>query len=166
MTNTPDSKGLVLIDGRSGAGKTDYASALARRTGATLVSLDEVYPGWDGLDAGSWYVHRNVLVPISQGLPGRYQRWDWESRAPGDWVEVAFDVRLVIEGCGVIRREGLAIQAKRVWVDATADVRRARALERDGDLYAPHWERWALQEERFLELHNGQGNADLVVTTG
>ena len=85
---------------------------------------------------------------------------------PADWVEVSADRPVVIEGCGAIRREGLAIQANRVWVDATSDVRRARALERDGDVYAPHWERWALQEQRFLALHNGQGNADLVVTTG
>ena len=166
MTNLSDSAGLVLIDGPSGSGKTDYAIALADRTGATLVSLDDVYPGWDGLDAGSWHIHRNVLVPISQGLRGRYQRWDWREGVPADWVEVSADRPVVIEGCGAIRREGLAIQADRVWVDATADVRKARALQRDGDMYAPHWERWALQEQRFLALHDGKGNSDLVVTTG
>jgi hypothetical protein len=73
---------------------------------------------------------------------------------------------VVIEGCGVIRREGLTIRADRVWVDAAADVRKRRALERDGELYAPHWQRWALQEERFLVIHDGPGNADVTVTTG
>lgn len=166
MTNNSDPAGLVLIDGPSGSGKTDYASALANRTGATLVSLDEGYPGWDGLDAGSWHIHRNVLLPVSQGLPGRYQRWDWVSGAQGEWVDVSPHRPVVIEGCGAIRREGLAIAAHRIWVHAPADVRRRRALERDGDTYSPHWQRWALQEERFRAIHDGLGNADLVVTTG
>ncbi|MEO8095730.1 MAG: hypothetical protein ABI632_12485, partial [Pseudolysinimonas sp.] len=40
---------VVLIDGRSGAGKTTLARELAPLVGAQLVSLDDVYPGWDGL---------------------------------------------------------------------------------------------------------------------
>jgi uridine kinase len=165
MAGTADSLGVVLIDGRSGAGKTDYATALARQIGATLVSLDEVYPGWDGLDAGSWHLHRNVLVPISQGRPARYQRWNWRLSAPADWVDVPANCPVVIEGCGALRREALDLSAERIWVEATAAVRRARALERDREMYAPHWERWALQEERFLALHDGRGMADRIVTT-
>lgn len=165
MAWTSNPTGLVLVDGPSGAGKTDYASALALRTGATLVSLDEVYPGWDGLDAGSWHIHHHVIVPIAQGLPGRYQRWDWMASAPGDWVDVPVDRPLVIEGCGAIRAEALSIPAHRLWVDASSDVRKARALARDGEIYAPHWQRWALQEQRFLARHNGVGNADTIVAT-
>ena len=165
MTNNSDPAGLVLIDGPSGSGKTDYASALANRTGATLVSLDEGYPGWDGLDAGSWHIHRNVLLPISQGLPGRYQKWDWRLGAQGGWVDVSPHRPVFIEGCGAIRREGFTIAAERIWVDAAVEVRRWRALERDGDTYSPHWQRWALQEERFRAIHDGPGNADVVVTT-
>ena len=161
-----DSAMITLVDGPSGSGKSEYGVWLAAERRAVLVSLDDVYPGWDGLDAGSWHVHHNVLVPIAQGRPGRYQRWDWHLGVPADWVEVSPDRPVVIEGCGAIRREGLAIQADRVWVEATADVRKARALQRDGDVYAPHWERWALQEQRFLALHDGKGNADLVITTG
>lgn len=51
--------GIVFIDGHSGAGKTTLArevqDALATRTGVPpqIVSMDELYPGWDGLSAGS-----------------------------------------------------------------------------------------------------------------
>jgi len=157
---------ITLVDGPSGSGKSDYGVWLAAERGAVLVSLDDVYPGWDGLDAGSWHIHRNVLLPISQGLPGRYQRWDWRLGVPAEWVDVSSSRPVVIEGCGAIRREGLAIRADRVWVGAASDVRKRRALERDGDMYAPHWQRWALQEERFLALHDGPAHADLTVTTG
>jgi hypothetical protein len=157
---------ITLVDGPSGSGKSDYGVWLAAERNAVLVSLDDVYPGWDGLDAGSWHIHRNVLLPISQGLPGRYQRWDWRLGVPAEWVDVSSSRPVVIEGCGAIRREGLAIRADRVWVGAASDVRKRRALERDGDMYAPHWQRWALQEERFLALHDGPAHADLTVTTG
>jgi len=67
---------LVLVDGRSGSGKTHFATSLAHTRSATLISIDDVYPGWDGLDAGSWHIHHNVVVPLSRGKPARYQRWD------------------------------------------------------------------------------------------
>ena len=76
---------ITLIDGRSGAGKSHYAAGLANTSGAQVVSLDEVYPGWDGLDAGSWHIYTHVVLPISQGLPARYQRWTGQPihRVPG-----------------------------------------------------------------------------------
>ncbi len=40
---------ITLVDGRSGSGKTTFATELAEREGAQLLSLDDVYPGWDGL---------------------------------------------------------------------------------------------------------------------
>ena len=52
---------VVLIDGRSGAGKTTLARELAPLLGAQLVSLDDLYPGWGGLEAGSAAVHETVL---------------------------------------------------------------------------------------------------------
>lgn len=166
MISAPGLQGLVLIDGRSGAGKTDYAAALALRTGATLVSLDDVYPGWDGLDAGSWHIAQSVIIPISLGQPGRYRRWDWAQSAPGEWVDVPAGRSLVIEGCGVLRAEIAGVEALRLWIEAPEDIRHERALSRDGDSYRPHWRRWALQEERFIALHGGHALADSAVTTG
>src|SRR5690606_29833513 len=50
-------RAVVLIDGRSGSGKTTLATALAARLpGTQLVRLDDFYPGWDGLEAGSAHV--------------------------------------------------------------------------------------------------------------
>jgi energy-coupling factor transporter ATP-binding protein EcfA2 len=161
---------VVAVDGRSGSGKTSLATALhgvlARRTGVrvALVHVDDLYPGWDGLAAAVPRLVDGVLRPIAAGAPtGRLRRWDWALGRDGDVEEVALGRWTVVEGVGagaVACRPYLSLL---VWVDAPDDVRRARALRRDGDTYAPHWQRWAAQEAAYLERDDPRGSADLVV---
>ncbi len=40
---------LVCVDGPAGSGKTSLADAVARRTAAQVVHMDDLYGGWDGL---------------------------------------------------------------------------------------------------------------------
>jgi hypothetical protein len=159
----PEGAVIHLVDGRSGAGKTEYGIKVALGMGATLVSLDDVYPGWDGLDAGSWHVWQSLIIPISKGQPGRYRRWDWCTQKPADWITVPAHTTLVVEGCGTLRSDLGNVDAKKIWIDAPEEIRRHRALSRDGAMYLPHWDRWAGQEERFLSLHHGRESADIVV---
>ncbi len=154
-----DKASIVLVDGRSGAGKTEYARQLAEKSGAGVVSIDAVYPGWDGLDAGSAHIYRHLLLPLSQGRPGHYRRWDWLRASPGEWVEVAEGTALVVEGCGAIRHDAAHWAVESVWLECPDGQRRQRALERDGEMYRPHWERWARQEERFLQIHKSNERA-------
>ena len=151
---------IVLVDGRSGAGKTEFARELADTSGALVVSIDEVYPGWDGLDAGSAHIYRFLLLPLRQGQPGAYRRWDWREASPGDWIEVTPGTPLVIEGCGAIRSGAPGVATETVWLECPADTRWERAMARDGEMYRPQWERWARQEERFLRLHHSDERAD------
>ena len=81
-------------------------------------------------------------------------------------MEVSPDVSLVVEGCGAIRRESITASSRRVWVETDDAVRRERALERDGQMFEPHWTRWALQEERFLALHHSRELATEIVNMG
>lgn len=147
---------VLLVDGRSGAGKTVLASRLAALTGAALVSLDEVYPGWDGLAAGA------AAVP---GIirDGRWRRWDWARDAPGDAASVDRGGSLIVEGCGAISRASRALADHAWWLERTDAERKRRALERDGDAYAPHWERWAVQERSFATREGPRALADLVL---
>jgi uridine kinase len=154
---------ITLIDGRSGAGKTTLARERALATGAQLLSLDDVYPGWDGLEAGEGHVLRSVLRPLAAGLPARWRRWDWERSTPAEWVPVDADRPLIIEGCGAISPEARRLADHALWVDADDRERRERALARDGATFAPHWERWARQEEWHARLHDPRGVADEIV---
>jgi hypothetical protein len=166
MTSADNPPTIVLVDGRSGAGKTQYATRLASDLGARLVSLDDIYPGWDGLDAGSWHAWHNLIIPISTGRPGSYRVWAWHAMAPGETITLEAGEPLVVEGCGAMRADGGELKAKKIWIDAPELERRERAFARDGGLYVPHWERWARQEERFIAAHHGPERADEVVLTG
>lgn len=155
----------LLIDGRSGAGKTTIAVALQRLWDAELVSLDDIYPGWDGLAWATEHVRTELLVPRAAGRPGRWRRWDWAAGAPAGWHTVDAGARLIVEGAGALTSASRALADYAIWVEADAGERRRRALCRDGDTYAPHWERWARQEERFIARHRPRSVADRVLRT-
>ena len=50
-------------------------------------------------------------------------------------------------------------------MEAPADVRKQRALDRDGDTYAPYWDVWAAQEAEHFAAEQTRRHADLVVRT-
>lgn len=148
---------VLLVDGRSGAGKTVLARAIAAaRPDAVLVSLDDVYPGWDGLAAGAAAVPELIRT-------GRWRRWDWVADAPGELASVPRSGPLIVEGCGAISRESRALADHAWWIDRDDDDRKRRALGRDGDAYAPYWDRWAAQEEAFAAREGSRALADLVM---
>lgn len=149
---------VVLIDGRSGAGKTTLARELAPLLDAQLVSLDDLYPGWHGLAAGSAAVHETVLRSVDPG----WRRWDWAAAEYAEWHPVDAARPIVIEGCGALSRANRALATFGIWVELSAAERRARAIEREPD-FAPHWREWAAQEREHARSEHPRSLADLVV---
>jgi uridine kinase len=147
----------LLIDGRSGSGKTELARAVVDAwPRAQLVRLDDVYPGWDGLDAGSRAVAR-ILTEH------RWRAWDWHAGRPGRWHELDASRPVVVEGVGAISRVSAALADLAVWVEFADDAeRKRRALARDGDDYETNWHRWAAQEDAFIARERPRELADLV----
>ncbi len=155
---------VVLIDGRSGAGKTSLSRRLRMALEpAQLLALDSVYPGWDGLRAGADHVLEHVLTPRAGGLPGSFASWDWKRDVPTSGGEVPLHGALIVEGAGVLTAASAALADVCVWVEAADSDRKRRALERDGDTYAPHWERWAAQEDQHIADNAPRSLADVVV---
>jgi len=158
---------VLVIDGRSGSGKTSLADETLERIGASgrepqALRLEDLYPGWDGLTEGS--------LAVATALDrGSYRRYDW---SVGRFVEEVLVERrppLVIEGCGALTAANLAAAqrwagpAGRVrarWLELPAAERRRRALDRDGAVFAPHWERWAAQEDAHYAVHEPWRLAD------
>ncbi|MHA6667739.1 nucleoside/nucleotide kinase family protein [Homoserinimonas sp. A447] len=154
------SAGRILIDGRSGSGKTELAKRMALEIpGAQLVRLDDIYPGWDGLEAGSRHVHDHVLAASAP----RWQRWDWTENSWAEWHPLDPSRPIIIEGCGALSRANRALADYGIWVELDEPTRKARALARDGDAYVPHWERWAAQEQAFIDRERPQQLADELI---
>lgn len=156
---------VVAVDGRSGSGKTVLGTAVAEALGSPIVHLDDLFPGWDGLAAGVDLVTEQVLLPLARGGRAGYRRWDWMRSRPGRAVDVGPGRHLVVEGCGALVPPAGDHAAVRVWVEAPDAVRRRRALARDGDVYAPHWERWAAQEDAVYAAATPWRHAHLVLRT-
>ena len=165
MVDDGAARQLVLVDGRSGAGKSEWVARSEAFVGFVVVSLDTLYPGWDGLDAGHLRAYENVIVPWSRGDRAVVPTWDWARGTLGKVIEIQPEASVVIEGCGALSTLTAVYATHRYWIEADTEVRKRRALERDGDMFAPHWTRWALQEERFYARHRSLELADSVLRT-
>lgn len=154
---------LVCVDGPAGSGKSTLAAALLARTGSvTVVHMDDLYEGWDGL-AGITEQLGPLLGPLAEDRPGAYRRWDWDAGAWAEWITVEPSPLLVVEGVGSGADLTVARATVLVWVEAPHDLRMRRGLERDGEAFAPHWQSWARDETAHFARHRTRERADLLV---
>lgn len=151
----------LLVDGRSGTGKTTLASLLERRTGAQVVHLDDIYPGWGGLEAAARHVSTCVLDPRRP----RWRRWDWHADRPAEWHFLDPDGPLIVEGVGALTRASRDRADFGVWLDCPDAVRKRLALARDGEAFALHWDEWAAEEVAFLRREDPLELADAVISS-
>lgn len=170
---SPADYDVLIIDGRSGSGKTSLAAravAAARlaELDPQLLHVEDLYPGWDGLAAGS-----EALAAVIARR--EYRRYDWILGEFGARVEIGAELPLIIEGCGALstaalsaaeRFAGVGTRVLSVWLECPASERKQRALTRDGATYAPHWQRWADQEEALYARTKPWLIADRILASG
>ncbi len=158
---------LVRLDGPSGSGKTTLATRLAALAAEShVVHLDDLYDGWAGLPGVGAQLD-TLLLPLSRGASGTYRRYDWHAGAFAETVRVAPTPLLVLEGVGAGSPVHERLATVTCWVDAPEDLRRSRALERDGTVlaerWAEHWAAWATAEAAYFTGSRVAERADLHV---
>jgi uridine kinase len=171
-------KGLlhfVLIDGRAGAGKSHFAKELSNsffkldNQAARVVSMDDLYPGWEGLAGGSIYLYTNILKPLNQGKTAAWQVWDWSENRRGAKDEVnghrefSGGTALIVEGCGSISRITSELADLTIWIEAEQATRRTRFNQRDSGKFAGYFSIWSAQEDEFYEKEKSFELAQLVI---
>jgi uridine kinase len=156
---------VVLIDGPSGAGKSTLADLLAAawpgEPKPQLARLDDIYPGWHGLDAAIDHLTSHVLAPRAAGRPAAWRRYDWESARPAEWHPVDPARPLIVEGCGALATPHRPFSRTRIWLSADDGIRKRRALERDGELFRAHWDEWQGEWEAYLGREDPERGATI-----
>lgn len=166
VTRTPPRAGrsrVVAIDGPAGSGKTALATRLARILEAPVVHMDDLFPGWDGLAEAPGKLRDWILAPLAAGRKAAYHRYDWERGAYAEQVPVPESDVLIVEGCASGSTAAAPYLSLLIWVDAPYNVRRDRGIARDGEMFAPHWERWARQEDILFAAERTAERADVIV---
>jgi uridine kinase len=155
---------VLAIDGRSGAGKTSLAAVLAGQLGAPVVSLERLYGGWDGLERGIDLLVFEVLQPLAAGQAALVPRYDWVARAWAKPTVLEPPEVLIVEGVGAGARRAAAFESLLVWLEVPASTRKRRALDRDGETFAPYWDQWAAQEDLMLARDRTPDRASIIIS--
>ena len=156
---------ILLIDGRAGSGKSTLADEVQNEffklgeSAPRVVHLDDLYPGWQGLQLGVEYMQRAVLTPLSKREVAHYQIFDWASGERKEWREFSGGTPLIIEGCGAINRNSIEFADLSIWLEESEETRKQRWIGREGS--DEHWAEWAAQE---LDFYARERSAELALT--
>ena len=158
---------VLLIDGRAGSGKSTLADEVQNEffklgeSAPRVIHLDDLYPGWDGLQLGVEYVQRAILNPLSRREVAHYQLFDWAAGERREWREFAGGTPLIIEGCGAINRNSIESADLSVWLEESEETRKQRWIGREGN--DVHWTQWAAQELDFYARERSSELAGRIV---
>jgi uridine kinase len=165
----PDTRAVLLVDGRSGSGKSTFAERAAALLGGAVVHSDDL--AWHH-DAVAWddLAITHVIEPWRRGEEVDYRPPGWVARGRDGSVRVPEKVRvLVLEGVGAGRASLAAHADAVVWVQSDRHEARERGLRRDVELGRTRaeaedfWDGWMAAEEPFLADDRPWDRADVVV---
>ena len=178
---------LIAVDGPGGSGKSTLARRIAEQSvNSTVLQMDEFFfpsrlrasATGDTSELGGdldWRRMRSqVLTPLSQDKPGKYQRYDWGTDKLEEWHDLPVGGIVIVEGVYSLRHELRGYYDFRIWVDCPKEVYLARGLaraaiewpERSTEESRSIWENdWIPAEERYAREHQPERVADLIIDT-
>lgn len=155
---------IVAIDGFGGSGKSTLAKDLKNILGneSEIISLDEFnYPP----DRKRLLVQ--VILPLKQGQPSKYQIYDWKSKALKEWKEIKPGKILIIEGLTALHADLIENYDLTIWIDMDQEKASKKGISRDLNEYkvdtTKQWNNeWIPMEKEYVNSMRPQDKAEIV----
>lgn len=179
---------VVAVDGRSGAGKSTFASVVARTIGATVVPCDDFFAAsvtdaeWDrrspaerAATAVDWRrLRADAIEPLRAGRPARWFAFDFVAGPGRDGTyplqrsptERSAGRLIVLDGAYSSAPELGDVLDFTVLAVAPDHLRRQRLITREEPLTLARWEsRWGRAEDHYFDQVRPRASFDAVVAT-
>ncbi len=167
---------IAAIDGRCASGKTTAAELLRKEYGWTVVHADDFFlrpeqrtperyaePGGN-LDRER--LREEVLLPLREGKPVAFRRFDCSVMELGDTVEVPASDLVIIEGSYSLHPELRDLYDMKIFFDVSSEEQLRRIEARSGtEKLKMFIDRWIPLEERYFSGCRVAENADLHIIT-
>lgn len=164
---------LIGIDGMCAAGKTTFASLLAKELGCQVVHMDDFYlpmgqrpQNWQHLPEGNADYDRiinDVILPFKAGRAFDYRPFDCKSQSLSAPVTLSPNNILIIEGTYSCHPRLRDYYDVRLFMSVTPELRRQRLLTRGGQEVLDTFTRlWIPMEQLYFDAYLPQSCCDTV----
>lgn len=181
----------IAIDGPSGSGKSTLARQLRQHfPDSLLLEVEEWAAGWEDLSGAVARLTKVVedlraaaefspldssaasadreTSPLTTDLdldpdpaPVTTSRWDWQKNSWRKAEKLRPTPLTFLTGCA---SAALPVDLI-IWIEAPADIRRARTARRDSYNWSSYWDIWAEQEAEIATRFHSRENADFILST-
>lgn len=154
---------IIAIDGCGGAGKSTFAQELSRYLGNCSIVHTDDFASWE--NSQGWYPRmiEQFLEPMRRNETARFQKYDWNKKQLGDWVIIASQKFVILEGVSSSRKEFRPFLSFKIFVKTDRDLRLRRGLERDGQQAQEQWLKWMREEDDYVARDNPEAIADFII---
>ena len=153
---------IVAVDGLGGSGKSSFARHLAGAFGGVPIVQTDDFASWD--NPIDWWPEllERVLVPLAR-RDRALRAIELGTGTGGERVIVEPTDVLILEGVTATREAFMPYVTYSIWVDAPAEVRLPRGLDRDGPAALEQWQAWMAVEDEYRSRERPDERADLVI---
>ncbi len=153
---------LIAVDGRSGSGKTTFATRLSKALKAPVVHTDDV--AWYHSFFDWWsLMTEHILEPFRAGKSINWTPESWKERNRTGSIVIPTTKILIVEGVSASRRELSPWIDLPIWIETDLLIAQQRGLARDGETARDFWFEWQAAERPLLEKDQPWTRAKLIV---
>ena len=168
LKNIPDS-GVIVIDGRCGAGKTTLAEALAKALDCPVIHMDHFFLPRAMQCAGRENIHHErfseEVIP-NLGRAFSYRPWDCARQAMGEPIVIPQSRYTVVEGSYSMHPVFGKYYDFGIFLEISPERQTERLVAREGTRYEMFREKWIPLEEAYFAAFSVRESADIVINGG